>query len=70
MQSHCISTIPHNEEIKRNAFKYVRFKVLTAVTILIMFFWVKAPRGLVGRTERFEEASSLHLQDWSDEPNQ
>jgi hypothetical protein len=30
--------------------KYVRFNFSTAVMILIMFFWVKSPCGLVGLT--------------------
>jgi hypothetical protein len=33
----------------------VRFKVFTAVEILMMFLWVKSPRGLVGRSTRYGE---------------
>jgi hypothetical protein len=44
----------------------VRIKVLTAVAILMMFFWVKSPRGLIGRNQRFGEACFLHLQGRSD----
>jgi hypothetical protein len=35
----------------------MRLENLTAVTILIMFFWVWAPSGLAGRSQRFGEAS-------------
>jgi hypothetical protein len=31
------------------------------VTILIMFSWVEAPCGLVGRNQSSEEACCLHL---------
>jgi hypothetical protein len=40
---------------------YVRFEVFTAVTIMMMFLWVLAPCGLVGRCQLFEEAYYLHL---------
>jgi hypothetical protein len=40
----------------------VRFKVFMEVTILIMFFWVKLLCGLIGRSQRFGEASCLNLQ--------
>jgi hypothetical protein len=43
----------------------VRFKIFTAVTILVVFFRVKSPCGWVGRNQRFVEACCLHLQDWS-----
>jgi hypothetical protein len=29
-----------------------RFKVFTAMTILLMLFWVKAPCGLIGKSQR------------------
>jgi hypothetical protein len=32
----------------------------------MMFFWVWAPCGLAGRSQRFGEAYCLHLQGWSD----
>jgi hypothetical protein len=32
-----------------------RFEIFTAVTILIMFFWVWEPCGLAGRSQRFGE---------------
>jgi hypothetical protein len=32
-----------------------------------MFFWIKSPCGLVGRSQRFREARCLHLQGLSDE---
>jgi hypothetical protein len=35
---------------------YVRFKFFMAVVILLMFFWVKSPCGLVGGSQRFGEA--------------
>jgi hypothetical protein len=38
------------------------FKIFRAVTILIVFFWVESPRGLVGRSQRFGEACCLSLQ--------
>jgi hypothetical protein len=33
----------------------VRFEAFTAVTMMMMFFWVLAPCGLVGRCQRFGE---------------
>jgi hypothetical protein len=39
----------------------VRFKVLMAVMILVMFFWVKVPCGLVSRSQCFREVGCLHL---------
>jgi hypothetical protein len=45
-----------------------RFKVFMAVTILIMFFWVKSTCGLVGRSQRFEDTFCLHLKSQSDKP--
>jgi hypothetical protein len=44
----------------------VRFKVLTAMIILIMFFRFKSPYGLIGRSQRFEGAYCLDLQGRSD----
>jgi hypothetical protein len=41
-----------------------RFKVLMAVMILIIFFWVKLLCGLVSRSQHFGEACCLHLQGW------
>jgi hypothetical protein len=38
----------------------VSFKVLKAVLILIMFFWVKSPRGQIGTSRRFGEACCVH----------
>jgi hypothetical protein len=40
----------------------MRFKIFTAVAILIMSFWVKSSCWLVGRSQRFGEACCLHLQ--------
>jgi hypothetical protein len=33
-----------------------------AVTVLMMFFWVKSPLGLVGRNQHFGKACCLHPQ--------
>jgi hypothetical protein len=43
-------------------------KILTVVTVLIMFFWVKLPCWFVGRSQHIREACCLHLQGWSDQP--
>jgi hypothetical protein len=43
------------------------FKIFMAVTFLVMFFGVKSPWGLVGRSQHFKKACCLHLQDCSDE---
>jgi hypothetical protein len=40
----------------------VRFEVLTAVKMLMLFFWVVTPCGLVGRYQLFEEICCLHLE--------
>jgi hypothetical protein len=40
----------------------VRFEFFALVTILMMFFWVQAPCGLVGGSQRFGGACCLHLQ--------
>jgi hypothetical protein len=42
------------------------FEVSTVVMILMTFFWVWAPCGLGGRSQRFGEVYCLHLQGWSD----
>jgi hypothetical protein len=34
-----------------------RFKIFTAVTVPITFFWIKSPCGLDGRNRRFGEAA-------------
>jgi hypothetical protein len=47
--------------------RHVRFEVFTAVTIMMMLFWVLAPCGLVGRRQLFGETYCLHLQDFSPE---
>jgi hypothetical protein len=53
--------LPHTY-LRRNSFycetnfKYVRLKVFTAITILIIFFWIKSPCGLVDKSQRFGEA--------------
>jgi hypothetical protein len=36
--------------------------LLTVDCVLMLFFWVKTPCGLVGRSQRFGQASYLHLQ--------
>jgi hypothetical protein len=42
--------------------KLVRFELFMAVMILMMmFYWVKAPCGLVGRSQCFREACCPHL---------
>jgi hypothetical protein len=46
----------------RKILEYLRFKFFTSVTILNMFVSVKAPCGLVDRSQRFGEAYCLHLQ--------
>jgi hypothetical protein len=46
---------------------FVRCKFFTAVTILMMFFCVKSPCGLVGRSQRFGEARCVHLQNFGPE---
>jgi hypothetical protein len=45
---------------------YVIFKVLKTVTIPIMFFWVKSPCKLIGRSQRFGKRF-IHLQGQSDD---
>jgi hypothetical protein len=47
-----------------NNLRCVRFKIFTAVTILMMMFWVKAPCGLVDRKKSFGEMCCSHLQPW------
>jgi hypothetical protein len=47
---------------KRKTWNYVRFKVLTSVKILLLFFSVVTACGLVGRYQRFGETYSLFLQ--------
>jgi hypothetical protein len=42
--------------------KHVTFKILMAVTILVMFFRIKSPCVLVGKSQRFGEACCLFLQ--------
>jgi hypothetical protein len=37
------------------------------VMIMVMFFWVYASRGQVGRSQRFREAYCLHFQGCSDD---
>jgi hypothetical protein len=39
----------------------VRFEIYTAVTILIMFFWVKSPCGFVGRSRRFGDLTQNNM---------
>jgi hypothetical protein len=34
-----------------------KFKIFTAVNILIVFFWVESPTGLVDRSRRFGDFS-------------
>jgi hypothetical protein len=51
-----------NAQVSINLFKFVEFKVFMVITILIMFFWVKTPCGLVGRSHCFGEVCFLHLQ--------
>jgi hypothetical protein len=48
--------------LEDNKYEYLRYEVFTAVTILMMFFWVWASCGLTGRSQRFGEAYCLHLQ--------
>jgi hypothetical protein len=38
------------------------FEVLTAVKMSLLFFWVVAPRVLVGRYQRFGGTYCVHLQ--------
>jgi hypothetical protein len=38
-----------------NFYILVRFKIFKVVTILTMFFWVKSPCEVVGRSQRFGE---------------
>jgi hypothetical protein len=40
---------------------YVRFEVFVAVMIMMMFFWVLMPCGLVSRFQCFRETYCLHL---------
>jgi hypothetical protein len=40
----------------------VRFTTFKAMTILMTFFWVETPCGLVSRSQCFGEACCLHLQ--------
>jgi hypothetical protein len=42
--------------------KYMRFEVLTAAKMLMLFFWIVTPCTLVGRYQRFGETYCLHLQ--------
>jgi hypothetical protein len=44
-----------------------RLNAFMVIILLIMFFWVKTPFGLVGRSQHFEEVCCLHLQGWSNE---
>jgi hypothetical protein len=41
---------------------YVRYKVLTAVNMSMLLFWVVTPYGLVGRYQCFGGTYCLHLQ--------
>jgi hypothetical protein len=41
---------------------FIRFEVFTAVTTMLMFFWVWAPCELAGRSQRFGEEYYLHRQ--------
>jgi hypothetical protein len=43
--------------------------VCTGQCLVLMFFWVKSPCGLVGRSQRFREACCLHLQGCSLQPS-
>jgi hypothetical protein len=38
-----------------NEIRVIRFEVLTAVRMMMLFFWVLAPCRLVGRCQRFGE---------------
>jgi hypothetical protein len=60
------SNIKHHLDCRQEI--NVRFKVSTAVMLLITSFWVKAPCIVVGRSRRFGGVCRLHLQGWSDEP--
>jgi hypothetical protein len=49
----------------------MRFEVFTAVTIMMMFFWVWTPCGLTGRSQHFrEEYLSTALGQSNDAGNQ
>jgi hypothetical protein len=40
----------------------LKFEVFTAVRMMMLFFWVLEPCGLVGRGQRFGETYCLHIQ--------
>jgi hypothetical protein len=49
-------------------FFYFQCNLLQYIVLLLtVFFWVKSPCGLVGRSQRLGDACRLHLQGWSDE---
>jgi hypothetical protein len=49
-------------DVKQTGLKGTRFKAITAVLVLMTFFWVKSPCELVGRNQRFGEECCSHLQ--------
>jgi hypothetical protein len=51
----------------RNIFCNVKFEVLTAVTIMLLF-WVLTSSRLTGRYKRLREKYYLHLQGWRRSP--
>jgi hypothetical protein len=54
----------NNSEENIDQHKKGRYKVSKAMTMLMMFFSVKSPCGLVGRSQRFGELCCLHGQPW------
>jgi hypothetical protein len=57
-----IYTVNHNNMTQTYKEIVEVFKIFMVAMVLMMFFWVKMPCGLAGKSQRFGEACCLHLQ--------